>query len=211
VCLVSEGSRAGGSRVGIRRGIIVAAMALPPDSTDTPAEGLPDPAGATVGADAANPADAPIEPGQPPLSTSTPGPPTREYRAQWTFILATVFLSFAYVLILARAGGSVGGGLLLAGALGIAVNGAGAWGLANRRDWARSAMTPILWIYVGAGLLVFVLVLARGGLNIPIGAVLAAWALLARPSEALGPVPGSSTGGTVLILGAVAAALVQFL
>jgi hypothetical protein len=191
-------------------------MVLPPDSSDPPVASVADAAAAGDAADAAtaaeaNAADAPGGPGQPPPSTSTPGAPTREYRAQWTFIIATAFLLFAYVLILSRAGGSVGGGLLLAGALGIAVNAAAAWGLANRRDWARYAMTPILWIYVGAGVLVFVIVLARGGVNIPVGAILAGWALFARPSEALGPMPTSSTEGTLLILGALAAALVQFL
>ena len=172
-------------------------MALPPDPTDPPAEAAPDDGGAA-------------EPGPPP-STWSPGPPTREYRAQRTFIVLAAFLVFGYVLILSRAGGSVGGGLFLAGALGIAVNAIAAWGLANGRDWARSAMTPLLWIYVGAGVLVFVLALARGGVNIPIGALLAGWALLARPSDALGPVPASSTEGTLLILGAVAAAVIQFL
>ena len=197
-------------------------MALPPDSTNPPADGVPEAAeaaeagdttnaaGAANPADAANAADAPSEPGQPPLSTTTPGPPTREYRARWTFILATVFLLFAYALVLTRAG-SGGGGLLLAGGLGIAVNAIAALGLASGRDWARYAMTPILSICIGAGLLVFVVVLGQGGVNIPLGAILAAWALLARPSEAQGPVPTSSIEGTLLILGAVAAALVQFL
>lgn len=170
-------------------------MAMPPDSTDQPPEGP----------------DAPGDQGQPPPSTSFPGPPTREYRAQWTFIIVAAFLVFAYVVILSRGGGSAGGGLLLAGLLGIAVNGAAAWGLANGRDWARYAMTPLLWIYVGSGVLVFVIALARGGVNIPIGAILAGWALLARPSEAVGPVPSSSTEGTLLLLGAVAAAVIQFL
>jgi hypothetical protein len=183
-------------------------MVMPPDSTDPPAERVPD---AADTADSAYTAEPPSEPGQPPPPTSTPGRPTREYRAQWTFILATAFLLFAYVLTLSRAAGSVGGGLFLAGVLGIGVNATAAWGLANRRDWARHAMTPILWIYVGAGVLVFVVVLAQGGVNIPIGAILAAWALSARPSEALGPVPSTSTEGTLLILGAVAAALLQFL
>jgi len=171
-------------------------MAMPPDSSDPPAEGVPDAADA---------------PAPPPPSAWSPGPPTREYRAQWTFIIATAFLAFAYVVIMTRAGGGGGGGLFLAGALGIGVNGAAAWGLANRRDWARFAMTPLLWIYVVAGALVFVIALVSGGINIPIGAILAAWALLARPSEALGPVPASSTEGTVLILGAVVAALIQFI
>jgi len=191
-------------------------MALPPDSADPPADSVPDVAGSsdaadtTNAADAANAADAPSELDQPPRPTTTPGPPTREYRAQWTFILATVFLLFAYALVLSRAG-SGAGGVLLAGGLGIAVNAIAALGLASGRDWARYAMTPILWIYIGAGLLVFVVVLGQGGVNIPLGAILAAWALLARPSEALGPVPTSSLEGTLLILGAVAAALVQFL
>ena len=176
-------------------------MAMPPDSADPPAQG-PDAPGAPA---------VPETPGPPPPSTWSPGRPTREYRAQWTFIILAAFLVFAYLLILTQAPGSAGGGLLLAGVLGIAVNGAAAWGLANRRDWARYAMTPLLWIYVGAGVLVFVVALARGGVNIPIGGILAGWALLARPSETLGPVRASSTEGTLLILGAVAATVVQFI
>ena len=48
-------------------------------------------------------------------------PPTREYRAQWTFTIAAAFLAFAYVLILTQAGSIAGGanGVFIAGALGI--------------------------------------------------------------------------------------------
>ena len=92
-------------------------MAMPPDSNDPPAEGVPAegvPAGDVPAEGVPDAADAPSPP---PPSTWSPPPPTREYRAQWTFIIATAFLAFAYVVILTRGGG--GGGLFLAGALGI--------------------------------------------------------------------------------------------
>lgn len=180
---------------------------MPPESSAPHAEGQPEPPDASDASDAPDAPDAP----SPPPSSGNSFLPTREYRAQWTFILATAFLVFAYVVVLSQSGGSLGGGLVLAGALGIGVNATAAWGLSNRRDWARYAMTPLLWIYVVAGVLVFVIVAARGGINIPVGTILAAWALLAKPSEALGPLPASSTEGTLLILGGVVAALIQFL
>jgi hypothetical protein len=197
-------------------------MAMSPESTQ---KGPEDAAGGqSPGADPASdsmaPGSAPPEspppdsppPGSPPLAPAPWVPPTREYRAQWTFTIAAAFLTFAYVLILLQAGAIVGntGGVFLAGALGIAVNAAGAYGLSKGRAWARFAMTPILWIYVGAGILLFVVALARSTVNIPIGAILAAWSLLAKPSPALGPVPTSSSEGMLLILGAVIAALIQF-
>ena len=172
-------------------------MAMWPDSKAPPA------------GEAAEPARPPGAPPSPPATTA--GPPTREFRAWWTFAIAAAFLSFAYVLILMQTGGAVGAsGAFLAGALGIAVNVFAALGLGRSRDWARYAMTPILWIYVGAGVLVFVVALSRSSVNIPIVGILAAWALSARHSQALGPVPVASTEGTLLVLGAVVAALIQF-
>jgi len=139
------------------------------------------------------------------------GPPTREYRALVTFVVASVFITVAVLLF----GGDMervtsSASALPAGLLGMAVNVVAAWGLAAGRDWARYAMTPILWIYVGAGILVFLAALTHNGVNIPIGAILAAWALYSKPSEALGPVPAQSMEGTLLVLGAVVAAVIQF-
>jgi len=152
--------------------------------------------------------------GAPPGATSQAAPPsrgpTREYRATWTFTLAAAFLLFAYIVILMQVGGSAGG-VFLSGVLGIAINVVAAYGLSDSRAWARYAMTPILWIYVGAGLLVFLVALSRNSINIPIGAILAAWSLAAKPSAALGPVPASSMEGTLLVVATIVAALIQFL
>jgi hypothetical protein len=130
---------------------------------------------------------------------------TREYRAIMTFAVSAGFLIVALLITPSQTG------IVLGALLGIAVSLVEARGLSQRRDWARFAMAPLLWIYVGAGMLVFVVVLARGGVNIPIGGILAAWALSAKPSEALGPMPTSSAQGTYLILAAIVAALIQVL
>ncbi len=130
---------------------------------------------------------------------------TREYRAVMTFAISAGFLIVALLITPSQAG------MVLGAVLGIAVSLVEARGLSQRRDWARYAMTPLLWIWVGAGMLVFIAVLVRGGVNIPIGAILAAWALSAKPSEALGPMPTSSAQGTYLIVAAIVAALIQVL
>jgi hypothetical protein len=130
---------------------------------------------------------------------------TREYRAIITFAISAGFLIVALLITPSPTG------VVLGASLGIAVSLVEARGLSQRRDWARYAMAPLLWIYVGAGMVVFVVVLARGGVNIPIGAILAAWALSAKPTEALGPIPTSSVQGTYLILAAIVAALIQVL
>ena len=130
---------------------------------------------------------------------------TREYRAVMTFAISAGFLIVALLITPSQAG------MVLGAVLGIAVSLVEARGLSQRRDWARYAMTPLLWIWVGAGMLVFIAVLVRGGVNISIGAILAAWALSAKPSEALGPMPTSSAQGTYLIVAAIVAALIQVL
>jgi hypothetical protein len=182
-------------------------MAMGPDEAPTGtqnSEGEPAPETPAEGSTAAAPA---------PPARAPWVPPTREYRAQWTFLIAAAFLGFAYLLILTQVGSIAGNanGVFIAGALGIAVNAVAAYGLSNRRPWARAAMTPILWIYVGAGILLFFVALGQGTINIPIGAILAGWSLMAKPSPALGPIPAANTEATLLILGAVVAALIQFL
>ena len=143
---------------------------------------------------------------------ATVGPPTREYRATLTFAIAAAFLVLALFL-----GGSsltyVGSGsaILLAAVLGITVNAVAAWGLSNGRDWARYAMAPMLWIYVISGAVLFVVALLGRGLHIPVGGILAAWALYAKPSEAFGPVPASSPQGTLLFAGAFVTAVLSYL
>ena len=140
-----------------------------------------------------------------------PAPPTREYRAQVTFVLAAMFVTVAVLLLGSMERLAPAASVLPAGLLGIAINVVAAWGLPAGREWARYAMTPLLWIYVGAGALTSLIALLQNGVNIPIVGIVAAWALAAKPSAALGPVPASSTEGTLLILGAIVAAVIGFL
>jgi len=130
---------------------------------------------------------------------------TREYRAIITFAISAGLLIVGLLITPSPTA------VVLGALLGLVVSLVEARGLSQRNDWARYAMAPLLWIYVGAGMVVFVVVLARGGVNIPIGAILAAWALSAKPSEALGPIPASSVQGTYLIIGAIVAAVIQVL
>jgi hypothetical protein len=145
-----------------------------------------------------------------PASTRTVQP-TREYRGMWTFAISGVFLVLALLVVLGGSGTLTSSGAFVGALLGTAVSLIEARGLFQRRDWARYAMTPMLWIHVGAGVLVFLVALQRNSFNIPIGAILAAWALTARPSEALGPVAASSSEGTYLVIGLIVASVVQFL
>jgi hypothetical protein len=156
--------------------------------------------------------DAPVAPAapEPPApSPPLPSPParaTREYRAKWTFAIAAAF----GIVVLALFSQSLTAfpATAVAGAvLSVVVAALEAWGLSERRDWARFAMTPLLWIFVATGLLQFVVSLATGSFNIPVGAILAAWALSARPSDALGPMPRSSTAGVLLVVASIGSAL----
>jgi len=150
-------------------------------------------------------------PSQTAAAGRTTGPATREYRALVTFAVAAVFVTLVVVVVdgnMERSATPMS--VLWAGLLGIANNVVAAWGLAAGRPWARYAMTPILWIYVGAGVLTVLVALSRGSVNIPIGAILAAWALYAKPSEALGPIPPSSAAGAVLVAVTFVLSLGQF-
>jgi lysylphosphatidylglycerol synthetase-like protein (DUF2156 family) len=135
------------------------------------------------------------------------GRPTREYRAGWTFAIAA---AFGAMLLLLYSG-------ILAGLPTTAVVGAvlqvvvaaiEALGLRGRAAWARYAMTPLLALFLAVGLLQFFLALSSGGLSIPIGALLAGWALLAKPSEELGPVPASAPG-LLLVLAGIGSSLLS--
>ncbi|HTK44702.1 MAG TPA: hypothetical protein VL749_05080 [Patescibacteria group bacterium] len=143
---------------------------------------------------------------------AAPGPPTREYRATVTFVVAAGFIVFilavfsGYMSRLPPATSVVLGSLVV-----VAVDATEAYGLYLRRPWARFAMTPMLWIVLVLGLLSSLVALSRSTIEIPIGSILAIWAFNARPAEGLGRIPASSTEGTVLIVVAFAAALAQFI
>ena len=145
------------------------------------------------------------------VAAAASGPPTREYRATVTFVVAAGFILFilavfsGYMSRLPPATSVFLGSLLV-----LAVDATEAYGLYLRRPWARFAMTPMLWIVLVLGLLSSLVALGRSTIEIPIGSILAIWAFNARPSKALGRVPASSTAGTILIILAFVAALAQF-
>jgi hypothetical protein len=139
------------------------------------------------------------------------GPPTREYRAMVTFGVAATFILVILVVFSGYMGRLPPVASLFLGALfALAVDAIEAYGLYQRRPWARFAMTPMLWIVLVFGLLSSLVALGRSTIEIPIGSILAIWALNARPAKALGRVPASSTEGTLLLIVAFVAALAQF-
>jgi hypothetical protein len=137
-------------------------------------------------------------------ATRASGAPTREYRAIVTFAVAAAYVLVALVIAKGTQAAA------LAALIGLVASLVEARGLSQGSEWARYAMTPMLWIYVVAGLLVFLVVLLHNAINIPLGVILAAWALSARPSESLGPVPAASTAGALLLLSSILAAVIQF-
>jgi hypothetical protein len=161
-------------------------------------ESTPDGAGADPGAPAA------------PVPTPAGPQPTREYRASVTFTILAFVLIIAIVVLGSQAG-SFAFGALLGPILGLVAYGMAAYGLSQRRDWARFAMVPLLWIVLVSGLVSSLIALGQSRIDIPIGSLLAIWALSARPSVALGPVPTSSNEGTLLVVAAVIGALLPYL
>ena len=136
---------------------------------------------------------------EPIPAVASAGRPSREYRATAAFLLTGVFLLLA-VLLYGRTISSVPtiGVMTLAGpVIGAVVELALAFGLAWRRHWAYAAMTPALWILVLSGVLTFLLSLAGGRLDIPIGAILAIWALRAPPRGTPDPAPLQPAGGVL--------------
>jgi hypothetical protein len=87
--------------------------------------------------------------------------------------------------------------VVLAGVLlGMVAMAAAAFGLATGRRWAVAATTPMLLLLVFAGTFELVWALTHGSITVPIGGVLALWALrapLQARSEADGP-PGRRLG-----------------
>jgi uncharacterized membrane protein YagU involved in acid resistance len=126
-----------------------------------------------------------------------------------TFTIVAAVILVAIVAVGSQV--SLTGGLLLGPVLGLAAFGIAAYGLSQRRDWARFAMLPLLWIVLVSGLLSSIVALAQSRVDIPLGSLLAIWALVARPSALLGPVPTSSNEGSALAVAAFVGALVPFL
>jgi hypothetical protein len=77
----------------------------------------------------------------------------------------------------------VGIGYLIGPLIGAAALLAAALGLHRGRTWAEGVVTPMLIVLIVSGVLTLLLTLLSGGWDFPIGAILAAWALLA-PSRA---------------------------
>lgn len=137
--------------------------------------------------------------------------PTREYRAQWTFAVAAIWV--VVILMLAgQAGARISGaGLLLGPILAAVVYGIAAAGLSSRAAWARYAMAPLLQVLLVTGLISMLLALLHASIQFPIGSILAWWALRASPSPLLGPIPLSSAVGGLLIVGAVLSGIFSLL
>jgi hypothetical protein len=130
------------------------------------------------------------------MTAAAAGRPSREYRATAAFLVTGVF-TLVVVLLYRNTISSVPtiGVVTLAGpVIGAVVELVIAFGLAWRVHWASAAMSPALWIVALGGLLTFLVSLAAGSLDIPIGAILAIWALRAPPRgmPELAPAPGKS-------------------
>ena len=125
-------------------------------------------------------------------------PPSREYRAMVTFTVAGAFLvvalflfagvlSFAPVALASVALGTVA--LLMT-----------AYGLSGRQPWAIAVMSPILWLLVILGAIEFVGAFTHNAINIPIGGILALWALRAPTHGTAGPLGATGTFVIVAIV-----------
>ena len=121
--------------------------------------------------------------GPEPITAAPAGRPSREYRTTAAFLVTGVF-TLVLVLLYRNTISSVPtiGVMTLAGPLiGAVVELVIAFGLGWRLRWAAAAMSPALWIVALGGVLTFLVSLTAGSLDIPIGAILAIWALRAPP------------------------------
>jgi hypothetical protein len=125
--------------------------------------------------------------------------PSREYRATTAFLVTGTF-TLLVILLYARTISSVPAirAMTLAGpVIGSVVEIVIAGGLASRLRWANAAMTPVLWILFLGGVLTFLISLGRGSLDVPIGAILAIWALRAPLRAAPDPAAGQPLSGVL--------------
>lgn len=134
----------------------------------------------------------------------TPGTgPSREYRASVTFMIGGAVILMVALLVsgsVLQAVPPIRGVVALAGVLlGIVVMFGTAYGLSQGRGWAAAVATPMLVLLVVAGAIETVVALTRSTINIPIGALLAVWALRA-PMRTVGASGGSPAWGAAGLL-----------
>jgi hypothetical protein len=128
-------------------------------------------------------------------------PARREDRAVIAFVLLTVFVAVITLLIATGVGQVHPLRFALAMAepvLSVSVLLVAAFGLSRRRDWAVAACTPMLVILLVAGVISFFIALLQGRLDIPLGAVVAWWALRAAP-EPRTERPHAGVGASLLV------------
>jgi hypothetical protein len=133
------------------------------------------------------------------------GGPTREYRAAVTLVIAATFVLVVLLLVIGvnPEGQPVRWAVSLVGPIVLMVTlFATAFGLAQRAEWAAAAMTPLLYLLVVSGAISFVLALTRSTFEIPIGLILAIWALRAPTSRSARP---NAVTAAVLAVAVVAA------
>jgi hypothetical protein len=146
----------------------------------------------------------PEPPGAPPT-----GRPSREYRATVAFTIGGLFALIVALLLFGnvlQVVPPIRGALVLGGALlGTVAMLAAAYGLASGRGWAIVVATPMLLLLVLAGVIEVVEALTHNTIDIPLGALLAVWALLAPVRTPVDPTQGSRTWGVAgtLVLAAM--------
>jgi len=140
--------------------------------------------------------------------------PSREYRASVAFTIGGAAILFVVLLVsgsILNPSPPIRGVVLLAGViLGVAALLGTAYGLSRGSGWAVAAATPMLWVLVVAGITETVVAATHSTINIPIGALLAVWALRApvrsgseagRSSPALGVAGALALGAMLLSAG----------
>lgn len=171
-------------------------MTLEPSETDQPGDGPPPPA-------------SPALPLPPPVGRG----PSREYRASVTFMIGGAAILVVLLLVsgsVLQAAPPIRGVVALAGVLlGIVVMFGTAYGLSQGREWAAAVATPMLVLLVVAGVVETIVALTRSTINIPIGALLALWALRApmrTRNDASGGSPAWGAAGVLAFGGMLVSA-----